>query len=298
MSTIQSSNGNQYVTPGIGLSTAGYIAGSMASGAINRVANQVICGPILAKALKEHNGVDTNAIRKALKIALDSTGMKDKGVTIKDYSGCKPSDVKSMKRLVKEFLVRVIKRKEKVSILDFVNAQAKEQAKLGANALYADKAVHVNIDRAGVTAFHELGHAINENGSKFWKMVQHSRRFLGLVVIPSLPIIAMCKRKKAEGEETTGPIDKVTTFIKENVGKLTTLAFVPVIAEEFKATARGNKIAKELLSPELASKVAKCNKMGGLTYVVLGISAGVGAFVANKIKDAIAKPKLVKNPEI
>ena len=32
MSTIQSSNGNQYVTPGIGLSTAGYIAGSMASG--------------------------------------------------------------------------------------------------------------------------------------------------------------------------------------------------------------------------------------------------------------------------
>lgn len=128
--------------------------------------------------------------------------------------------------------------------------------------------------------------------------MQHSRKFLGLVVIPSLPIIAMCKRKKAEGEETTGPIDKVTTFIKENVGKLTTLAFIPVIAEEFKATARGNKIAKELLSPELASKVAKCNKMGGLTYVVLGISAGVGAFVANKIKDAIAKPKLVKNPEI
>ena len=47
MSTIQSSNGNQYVTPGIGLSTAGYIAGSMASGAIGRVTNQVICGPIL-----------------------------------------------------------------------------------------------------------------------------------------------------------------------------------------------------------------------------------------------------------
>lgn len=270
----------------------------MASGAIGRVTNQVICGPILANGLKENNGVDTNAIRKALKIALDSTGMKDKGVTIKDYSGCKPSDVKSIKRIVNEFLVRVIKRKEKVSILDFVNAQAKEQAKLGANALYADKAVHVNIDRAGVTAFHELGHAINENGSKFWKMVQHSRRFLGLVVIPSLPIIAMCKRKKAEGEETTGLIDKVTTFIKENVGKLTTLAFVPVIAEEFKATARGNKIAKELLSPELAKKVSKCNKMGGLTYVVLGISAGIGAFVANKIKDAIAKPKLVKNPEI
>lgn len=298
MSTIQSSNGNQYIAPGIGLSTAGYIAGSMASGAIGRVTNQVICGPILANGLKENNGVDTNAIRKALKIALDSTGMKDKGVTIKDYSGCKPSDIKSMNRIVKEFLVRVLKRKEKVSVLDFVNAQAKEQAKLGANALYADKAVHVNIDRAGVTAFHELGHAINENGSKFWKMVQHSRRFLGLVVIPSLPIIAMCKRKKVEGEETTGPIDKVTTFIKENVGKLTTLAFIPVIAEEFKATARGNKIAKELLSPELAKKVSKCNKMGGLTYVVLGISAGVGAFVANKIKDAIAKPKLVKNPEI
>lgn len=104
MSTIQSSNGNQYIAPGIGLSTAGYIAGSMASGAIGRVTNQVICGPILANGLKENNGVDTNAIRKALKIALDSTGMKDKGVTIKDYSGCKPSDIKSMNRIVKEFL--------------------------------------------------------------------------------------------------------------------------------------------------------------------------------------------------
>lgn len=298
VATIQSSNGNQYLAPGVGLTTAGYFVGSMASGAINRVTNQVICAPILVNGLKENKGADTNTIRKALETALDTTGMKDKGITIKDYSGCKSSDVKSRDRLIKEFLVRIIKRKEKVSISDIVNAQAKEQAKLGVNALYADKAVHVNIDKAGILAFHELGHAINENGSKFWKMMQHSRKLMGLVVLPSLPVIAMCKRKKVEGEKTTGPVDKVTTFIKENVGKLSTLAFVPVIVEEFKATARGNKLAKELLSPELVSKVAKCNRMGGLTYVALGISTGIGAFTANKIKDAIAKPELVKNSEV
>ena len=39
MSTIQSSNGNQYVTPGICLSAAGYFVGSAAQGATNTILN-------------------------------------------------------------------------------------------------------------------------------------------------------------------------------------------------------------------------------------------------------------------
>lgn len=296
MSIIQSSNGNQYIAPGVGLTTAGYFVGSMASGAIDRVASQAICTPIMTHGFKYNKGVDSNVIRNALEKALETTGMKDKGITIKDYSGCKSSDVKSRDRLIKEFLVRIIKRKEKVSISDFVKADSIEQIKLGGNALYVDKTIHANIGNSGFMAFHELGHAINENGSKLWKLVQRSRNLSSFALL-TLPMIAMCKRKKVEGEKPTGTIDKVTTFIKENVGKLTTLAFVPAIVEEFKATARGNKLAKELLSPELASKVAKCNKMGGLTYIILGISAGIGAFMANKIKDAIAKPELIQKSE-
>ncbi len=297
MTTIQSSNGNQYIAPGAGISTVGYFVGSMASGAINKVASQAICTPVMMYGWKFNRGVDSNAIRNSLDKALETTGMKDKGITIKDYSGCKSSDVKSKDRLIKEFLVRIIKRKEKVSISDFVKADSIEQIKPGGNALYVDKTIHVNIANSGFVAFHELGHAINENGSKLWKLIQCSRNLSSFIIL-TLPMIAMCKRKKVEGEKTTGPIDKVTTFIKNNVGKLTALAFVPAIVEEFKATARGNKIAKELLSPELASKVAKCNKMGSLTYIVLGISAGIGAFTANKIKDAIAKTKLVKTSEV
>ena len=74
----------------------------------------------------------------------------------------------------------------------------------------------------------------------------------------ALPIalIALLKTKKAEGEQPTGVVDKATDFIKNNAGKLTFATFIPTLIEEAMASIKGNKMAKELLNPQMAKKIA------------------------------------------
>ena len=103
--------------------------------------------------------------------------------------------------------------------------------------------------------------------------------------------IAIFKRKKAEGEETNGVFDKVTTFIKNNAGKLTLASMLPMVAEELKASARGNALAKKILSPELAKKVVKANRWGALSYIATAGVTALAVCLGSKIRDAIAGPK-------
>lgn len=294
MSTIQSSNGNQYVTPGIGLSAAGYFVGSAAQGATNTILNTLSARKSINKIRNLNQGVNVEEIRNGLNKALNISGMTQKGVKIVDYTNSTRTSKTDFK-LFKEFIEH-IKQGKYYNIID---EKLKNMVAVGDNAFYSFKHnnIHINAQKAGTLGFHEIGHAINRQSSKFWKSMQNLRgpmTYLTLI----LPTIALLKRKKVEGEEPNGLIDKTTTFIKENVGKLTTLTFIPILAEEFKATARGNKLAKQVLSPELASKVIKSNKWGAISYIGAAVGAGIAVSVANKIKDAIAKPKLVKNPEI
>lgn len=153
--------------------------------------------------------------------------------------------------------------------------------------------VLINTEKLGTAGFHEVGHAINYNNSKFWKVMQNLRK--PAMIIPGiLTTIALFKRKKADGEKPKGFFDKTTTFIKEHVGTLTTLSMAPIVAEEIKATQRGNALAKKLLSPENYKKVVKTNRYGAATYIAAALAVGVGAYVANKVKDAIAKPKEIR----
>ena len=106
-----------------------------------------------------------------------------------------------------------------------------------------------------------------------------------------LVTVALFKRKKVEGEEPNGFFDKTTTFIKNNIGKLTLATFVPIVAEELMATYRGNKMAKKVLSPELFQKVQKTNRFGAATYITSAIAVSLAAVIGSKVRDAIAKPK-------
>ena len=62
-----------------------------------------------------------------------------------------------------------------------------------------------------------------------------------------------------------------------------------MLAEELKASQRGNKLAKELLSPELAKKVLKYNRYGAATYIVGALAATTAVAVGSKVKDWIYK---------
>ena len=299
MGTIQTNDGSVYSTPGFGLTAGAYMAGSATSSVTSLVGNKFIAsGPWMKKMQKLNQGVDTVEVRNSLYKALEVSGMKDKGVTIVDYAG---QQAKTTKEIVSEFLENYKKMisgkastEEIQKIGNFQGELIKNQIIAGKIAGYgfATKKVVINTEKLCLSGFHEIGHAMNQQTSKFWNAMQKCRMPL-FGTVGLLTTIALFKRKKAEGEETHGAFDKVTTFIKENVGKLTTLAFVPIIAEELKASARGNKLAKQLLSPDLAKKVVKSNRFGAITYIGTAVVAGLAAFTANKIRDCIAGPKKV-----
>lgn len=164
----------------------------------------------------------------------------------------------------------------------------------GENACYLPKGkkVIVNTEKLGLSAFHEMGHAINHNCTKFWKIMQKSRtpmKYLG----SGLALTALLKRQKLEGEQPKNMFDKATTFVKNNVGKLVTLSFIPIVAEELMASHRGNKMAAKVLSPDMLTKVKASNRLGAATYITAAVVSGAGAYLASKIRDKIAAPKEV-----
>lgn len=142
-------------------------------------------------------------------------------------------------------------------------------------------------DMMPLLTYHEIGHAINYNTSKFWKFTQNLR-ILNLLSI-SIMCFALCKHKNAEGEKPTGTFDKAANFIKNNAGILSFATFIPTLAEECKATINGNNLAKRLLPNELLLKVRNCNKTAFFSYITTAIATGSGIFAAGKIKDTIEK---------
>ncbi len=294
---IETNDGSRYKKPGFLTSYGATAAGNTAF-----VAASMPMIPVTDYAIKNmralNRGVDQVEISKAIKDAMRITGMKDKGVNLIKFSPIKNLSknevISGFMDFMRELSKRPVNPKKPFNMLNAFNNLSIRLIKYGYNAGFNPKnnSVCINVEKMGTSAFHEIGHAINYNSSKFWRVMQKMRgpmMLLGALI----PTIALFKRKKAPGEKPQGVVDKVTTFIKDNVGKLTALSFVPIIAEELKATARGNVLAKELLSPELFKKVVKSNKLGALTYVATAVATGVGAYLANKVRDAIAKPKKI-----
>ncbi len=138
-----------------------------------------------------------------------------------------------------------------------------------------------------LAVFHEIGHAMNGNLSKIGKILQKSRSSI-LLAFPIL-VIALLKNKKSPEEKPKNKLDKITTFIKNNAGKLTFATFIPLLIEEGLASIKGNAIAKQFLSPELAKKVVKYNGVALLSYLTSAIFSGVGIYLGNKARDAALK---------
>lgn len=168
----------------------------------------------------------------------------------------------------------------------------------GSNALYTfkSKAIIMPEKDMVLAAFHEMGHAANSNLSKFGKLLQKCRPLM--LLAGPIALIALFKSKKAPDEKPEGAVDKTTTFIKNNAGKLTFLSFIPMLLEEGMASIKGLKFAEKALSPELIKKVAKTNKLGFITYMGLALASSLGVYLGVKVKDAIAKPKPVEEKTV
>lgn len=310
---ITTDNGQHYKTPGFGNTAGAVCAGSALGSLVSMGASTAIGIPCINRMQKASQSCDTVEIRSAIENAMQKTGLSGKGVQVIDVK-TPVSTGTLVENLTKLFAGEKTleelhpENKKLVSVLSnamsefernsiFGKAQAEYLAKIfeeGENACFLPKGnkIIVNIEKLGSSAFHEMGHAINRNMSTFWKGMQKMRLPM-LITSGALSTVALFKRPKAEGEKPKNGFDKATTFIKNNVGKLVTLSFVPIIAEELKASSRGNKLAKELLSPEIAKKVKVTNRYGAITYVTTAAVAGLSAFVANKVRDKIAHPEEV-----
>ncbi|MBO6257167.1 hypothetical protein J6N69_03935 [bacterium] len=304
MTIITNNNGQTYQTAGIGTTTGAVLAGMLANNAIVNINARAVSPKIMKKLEKqssELNETQVAEIQKGIKDAFEKSDLKQKGVDILDVRELKDGEelTPASKKLIESITKKIEKyipekiRKSKVFApkLEFIKKNLQNTIEDGKNAAYFEETnkIAINTEKLGVSAFHEMGHALNMRSSKFWKVIQKARPVALLSGVFGLT--ALLKRKKIEGEEPKNNFDKVTTFIKNNVGKLAVLSFVPLIAEELAASYKGEKLAKQVLSPELLKKVKNCNRLGASTYILMAGAVGLGAVVASKVRDAIAKPE-------
>lgn len=164
----------------------------------------------------------------------------------------------------------------------------------GLNACFipSTKEIKLNLDKASISGFHELGHAMNSMKGSFGKVLQKLRGpgmyFSGIVAS-----IAMLTRNKPKAEK--GEKRDVKDWVQDNCGKLAFLGMLPTVAEEALASYKGIKIAKEagLAKPQIQN-LKKFYGKAWLSYAGYALVAGVAAFLSNKIMDTFTRPKKIE----
>lgn len=292
MTKIVEINNQYYESPGVGMVIGGVTAGSVVKGSLT-LPHNLGAIQLVKKMNKLNSSISADEfvkVDKAVGEVVSKTGLDKKGVgivkaTLENIDEVTKIMTKELDNSLSKYLPKPIK--------EMIGKVYSSQAKEGKNAFYAVQSKKIVLpEKLSLSAFHEIGHAMNANLSKFGKILQKCRP----ITILALPIslIALFKTKKASGEESKNGLDKTTTFIKDNAGKLTFATFLPTILEEGLASFRGNKLAKELLSPDVARKVAKSNAYGFISYLSMATLSGLGIFLGTKVKDAIAKKKPIQ----
>ena len=203
---------------------------------------------------------------------LETSGLRAKGVKIVD---CKSSGPAIKLSAIQDTL-------ETITNPNYAVAQGK-------NAFFNPTKNEIVFNRAkcSTAAFHEIGHAINFNNSKFWKVMQ-GLRGPSMLIAAGLAIFgAFSKEAVAEDGKELTKAQKAKNFTRKNIGAITTATMLPVVAEEIMASVRGCKWANTNLPKELAKKVRNTNIWGALTYTASAIALGLSAHVAVKVKDSI-----------
>ncbi len=306
---IHTENGDIYKKPGVAATTGAVIAANMAGSLAMKPIQNAFRKPVLG-ALKEmerlnyiqqYNPIFDKFVSKELsatgkefikasKEAFGKSGLAQKYgtefVNVKNITDVKDIN-KAIPKWIKKFpqLEKIVKSKIET---------AKSAIVEGKNACFVPNTnkIYVNTDKMSYASFHEMGHALNKHASKIGKILQKSRQ-PGMLLAGVAMLTAIFKRKKAEGEQPTGVVDKVTTFIKDNCGKLAFLGTLPTILEEGLASVKGAKLAKGVLSPKNYKLLNKFNGAAWLTYLGMGVGITAATVLASKVRDAIAKPEKV-----
>jgi len=227
--------------------------------------------------------------KRAAELAFNDSGLASKGVRYVNSANLTGEQIANYS---KEFLPKWVE-KLPTSIKDTVGIAGKSMVdtiKDGGNAAFLSRSnqILLNTEKMSVASFHEMGHAMN----KFSKIGNILQKCCSMQML-ALPIIAIAafKPKKAEGEKANGVIDKTTTFIKDNAGKLAFATFLPTLVEEGLASVKAAKIAKPHLSSDMFKQLNKVNGKAFLTHLGTAVGVALVAKAASWIHDKIASPK-------
>lgn len=163
----------------------------------------------------------------------------------------------------------------------------------GLNACYipSEKVIKLNLEKASISGFHELGHAMNHLNGGFGKILQNLRR-PGMIIAGIMAPIALLSRSKPRGEKRN-----FGDFIQDNCGKIAFISMLPTVAEEALASYRGIQIAKKSgLNDALAKNLRKFYGKALLSYAGYALVTGVSVFLASKITEVFTRPKLIQKP--
>lgn len=289
-------NDKKYIKPATGAVLAGVAGGYATKGLASSVATSVsssICSKEFNNITKALSEIDKNSLTKASKDVFESSKLADKGVELikADFFMVTPCTGTN-----KSLILDILKKEADNGVLKHCPQKLKDgmiknymkQIKNGQNAFFMPVTNKIVLPKIGCESavFHEMGHAMNANLSKFGKYLQKCRPLA--IIANVMFIIALLKTKKEKDEKPKGFVDKTTDFIKNNVGKLSFLAFVPTILEEGLASYKGEKLAKNFLSADLMKKVVKTNRIGLFSYTCVALVTALAARLGVQIRDEMA----------
>lgn len=247
--------------------------------------------PITTKLARSMAEQKLNVLEKDMLTAFHQTVLPQKGVEIIDAA--KSETLKTLDDARDKEAPKILQKFPFLKAIFSKKDALKSSVASGTNAFFLPSTNKIAINTKGSVNwafFHEMGHALNKNCSILGKSLQKCRA-LPAVVIPIILATALFKRKKVEGEKPQGTFDKITTFIKNNCGKLAFLGFAPILLEEGMASIKGQKLASKVLSGENLKTLKNLHGKAWLTYATVDTTVSLGIALGSKVRDFIAKPK-------
>ena len=261
-------NGNEYRRRNESEELLGYILATTASGIVAK-ALPSFSNPFLKQMKQEH--ANNNKYKDAFFKSIENSGLKSKGLQFENtqFSG----------------LREIIAHQNGANVPD-------AEIKLGLNACYIPdtKTVKLNAEKATISGFHELGHAMNHLDSKFGRLLQKAR-VPGYTIAGLMGTVAILSRRKPK-DAPRNPWD----WVQDNCGKIAFAAMLPTVFEEGLASYKGVKLAKKSgLSDNLVKNLKKFYGKALLSYFGYALVTGVSVFAASKLTEIFTRPKLVED---
>ena len=245
----------------------GFLAASIATGLLYK-ALPSFSNPFLNQMTKEH--ANNHLYKDVFQKAVRNSGLEEKGLQFIDTQ-FSTADIYKIRNGMKDA----------VEHLDI---------KKGLNACYVPdaKVVMLNADKASISGFHELGHAMNHLNSKFGRFLQKLRK-PGYAIAGLMGTVALISRRKPKGEKRNA-----VEFVQDNSAKIAFLSLLPTVIEEAMASYKGIKLAKENgLSQALAKNLKKFYGKALLSYGGYALVTGLAVFVASKITEVFTRPQKI-----